>query len=322
MHANLHINAISRSQNRSTVKASAYRSGTKISRQSVVAKAAYRAGEKLKHEEENKTHDYTRKGNIIGNGMLVPAHAGEWAKDRESFWNAVENREKRKDALLAKEAVLTLPRNLSAEQQKQVVEGWAKENLVERRGLVVDYAIHAPDASDGEKNFHAHVLYYPRPIAANGEFANYKLTGYKTPNTVDGTKVLREFRFSYQDHLNKASASNDNNQIVFDLRSYREKGINRKPQPKMGPKVTYWERRGYRTRIGQEVKKVKHYNTLSGSYRRHIATYQKIGGSAHNRHAHFADHMREDVANTYYDIIYGDGTQGSFDRDNPDGYER
>ncbi len=113
----------------------------------------------------------------------------------------------------------------------RVVEDWANENLVKKRGLVVDYAIHAPDASDGDKNYHAHVLYYPRPIAENGEFAHYKLTGYKTPNTVDGRKALDEFRFSYQDHLNRVSAENDNNQIVFDLRSYKKRGINRIPQP-------------------------------------------------------------------------------------------
>ena len=324
MHANIHINAISRSQRKSAVGAAAYRSGSKInaSSRSIVAAAAYRSGEKIYDNKEHKTFDYTNKHNVVTSGMLTPAHAGDWAKNREQFWNKVEAREKRKDALLAKEAVLVLPRNLTPDQQKQVVEAWSIDNLVHKRGLVVDYAIHAPDASDGGINYHAHVLYYPRPIGEDGEFANYKLTGYKTPNTVDGTKALNAFRFSYQDHLNQASAQNDNNQIVFDLRSYRQKGIDRIPQKKKGQKVTHLEKRGYQTEIGKQVRGIKHINHLKAGHRKHINTYQKIGGSIHNRNAHLIDGIRDDIANRYYDVMYGDGSPGSFDKDNTHDYER
>jgi len=289
----------------------------------VVAAAAYRAGEKLEDKGAYKTFDYTRKHHVEAQGMLTPAHAGEWTKDRQTYWNAVEAREKRKDALLAKEAVLVLPRNLSEEQRKEVVEGWANENLVKQRGLVVDYAIHAPDASDGGKNYHAHVLYYPRPIAENGEFDKYKLTGFKTPNTVDGTKPLKQFRYSYQEHLNKASQANDNNQIVWDLRSYKDRGIDRIPQPKKGRKVTALEKRGYQTQRGKEVTKVKMINDAKKGYRKHVATYQKMNGSTHTtKHAGTAQSIRNDVANRYYDVMYGDGSENSFYRNNSDGYER
>lgn len=310
MHANIHLNAISRSKGRSAVGASAYRSGTAVSSRSVVAAAAYRAGEKLQDKGADKTFDYTRKHHVEASGMLAPAHAKDWARDRQSYWNAVEDREKRKDALLAKEAVLVLPRNLSKEQRKEVVEGWANENLVEQRGLVVDYAIHAPDASDGDKNYHAHVLYYPRPIAENGEFDNYKLTGYKTPNTVDGTKTLKQFRFSYEQHLNRASSANDNNQIVWDLRSYKDRGIDRIPQPKRGRKVTYLEKRGYSTEWGKEVKKVKMINDSKDRAKRHVATYQQMSGNTYTgKNAGVALSIRNDITNRYYDVMYGDGTE-------------
>ncbi|MEM6359639.1 MAG: MobA/MobL family protein [Bacteroidota bacterium] len=323
MHANIHINAISRSKGRSAVGASAYRSGKAVTARSVVAAAAYRAGERLKDEQAEKTFDYTRKHHVEASSMLAPAHAKDWARDRETYWNAVEGFEKRKDALLAKEAVLVLPRNLSQEQRKQVVEGWANENLVEKRGLVVDYAIHAPDASDGDKNYHAHVLYYPRPIAENGEFDSYKLTGYKTANTVDGTKTLKQFRFSYQDHLNKASAENDNNQIVWDLRSYRERGINRKPQPKKGQKVTHLEKRGYRTEWNKEIEKVKSVNNAKSSYRKHVATYRQMGTNTHTKQGDgLVTSIRNDVANRYYDVMYGDGTENSFYHRNSNEHER
>lgn len=323
MHANIHLNAISRSKGRSAVGASAYRSGSSVTSRSVVAAAAYRAGEKLQDAQAEKTFDYTRKNHVEAQGMLTPEHAKDWAKNRESYWNAVEAREKRKDALLAKEAVLVLPRNLSEEQRKEVVEGWATDNLVKQRGLVVDYAIHAPDASDGDKNYHAHVLYYPRPITEDGEFSNYKLTGYKTKNTVDGVKTLKQFRFSYQEHLNQASSANENNQVVFDLRSYKEKGIDKIPQPKRGQKVTYLEKRGYKTERNKEVEKVKTINQAKKSYRKHVATYQQMNGSTHTtRHAGLAQSVRNDVANRYFDVMYGDGTENSFYKDNLDDYGR
>ena len=55
--------------------------------------------------------------------------------------------------------------------------------------------------------------------------------------------------------MNKASAENDNEQIIFDLRSYIDRGIDREPQQKIGPKVTYLEKRGYQTQWKTEVEK-------------------------------------------------------------------
>ena len=316
MHANIHLNAISRSGGKTAVGAAAYRSGRTLQRRSVVGAAAYRAGESLQdHRQGEKmvTHDFTRKQNVEASAMLTPSHAPEWAKDREQFWNAVEAKEKRKDALLAKEAVLVLPRDLSTDQQKQVVENWAKKNLVEKRGLVVDYAIHNPQASDGGRNPHAHVLYYPRPIEENGEWGK-KLTGYKTPNTVDGTKVLKEFRQSYEDELNAvSSAANDNRQKVYDLRSYRERGIDKRPQPKIGWKANALQKKGIETDRVKAVKKTMAMNAAQAGRRKHIQTTRMIGSKV-NRHSGLTDQAREDLSNTYYDVMYGDGSEGSFER--------
>lgn len=319
MHANIHINAISRSKGRHAVASTAYRSGSKVSargmagEKSAVAAAAYRSGEKLHDQKEGKNFDYTRKGenHVTHTGMLTPKNAPEWASDREKYWNAVEAKEKRKDSLLAKEAVLVLPRNLSTDQHKQVVEGWARDNLVEKRGLVADYAIHVPDASDGGKNPHAHIMYYPRPFDEKGEWAHYKLTGYNTPNTVDGTKVLKGFRQSYEDHLNEQAPANENSQKVFDLRSYKKRGINKTPQPKIGPKVKYMDQRGFIMEHHKKVERVKAMNRAQEGRRNHVQTFSQIG-SGNGRHSGLTEEARADVANRYYDVMYGDGTEGSF----------
>lgn len=295
MHANLHISAITRGAGRNAAAASAYRSGS-----SVVACAAYRASEKLHDETYQKTHDYTKKHNVLHAEIVTPEGAPQWMKDREKLWNGVEAGEKRKDAQLAKEVVLVLPRNLDHEQHKEVVRGWISDNIT-RRGLVADFAIHEPDASDGGKNPHAHVMFTLRPVEGDG--FGKKLTGYKDGG-LDGKEVLAEMRSSYEHHLNVAAASNDNNQIVFDLRSYKEKGIDRIPQPKIGAKVTYLEKRGYLTEWGKTCRKQTHANN-NKAYIKYLGSRHLIGDGGRNS-SNFLESIRADVAETYYDVMYGE----------------
>jgi ATP-dependent exoDNAse (exonuclease V) alpha subunit len=293
MHANLHITTIRRSTGRSAVAASAYRSA--------VACAAYRAGEQMQDDRYNKTHDYSRKENVLHSEIIAPEGAPEWMTNRQSLWNGVEAGEKRKDAQLAKEIILTLPRNLDLDQQKEVVRGFARESIVDKYNLVADYAIHSPDASDGGKNPHAHIMFTLRPVEGDG--FGKKLTGY-LDGGLDGKQALQDWRFDYEKHLNKASENADS-EIRFDLRSLREKGIDREPQPKIGPKVNYLEKRGYQTEWGKEVRRAAHRNHARDGYRRHTASYQLIGGGS-SHHAYVVESIRADVAQKYYEVMYGE----------------
>src|SRR5476651_2729663 len=83
---------------------------------SAVACASYRSAEILHDERYEKTHDYTRKKDVIFNEILLPENAKEWMKEREKLWNGVESSEKRKDAQLAREVQFSLPRELSNEE--------------------------------------------------------------------------------------------------------------------------------------------------------------------------------------------------------------
>ena len=88
-------------------------SGTVISRaqgRSAVACAAYRSGSKLHDEYYNKTYDYTKKEDVVFTQILTPDNAPEHFKDRQNLWNVVEKGEKRKDAQLAREFTISLPR--------------------------------------------------------------------------------------------------------------------------------------------------------------------------------------------------------------------
>lgn len=313
MHAQLHMSAISRKGGRSAVAASAYRSG-----QSVVACAAYRAGDRIKDERYEKTHDYSKKHHVIHAEIIAPQHAPDWMKERGSLWNGVERHEKRKDAQLAKEALLILPRNLSHQQQKEVVESFIKDSLTSR-GLVADYAIHEPDASDGGKNPHAHILFTLRPV--EGDSFGKKLTGYKDGG-LDGKEFLQELKFCYTEHLNRVSSTNDNNAPVFDLRSNKDRGIDRLPQPKIGAKANALEKQGYRTERMRKAKKVEQINKAKQAHRRHVKSYQLIGGGS-SQPAYVAESIRADLARKYYEAIYGkDIAHGDYSNSQSNWYDR
>ena len=243
MHANVHISKISRSKGRSAVGAAAYRSA--------VACAAYRSGEKLEDKRYEKTYDYTNKENVLHSEIITPEHAPEWMKDRQKLWNGVEAKERRKDALLAKEALLVLPRDMTHEEHLEVTRSFIRDTMTSR-DLVADFAIHSSDASDGLKNPHAHVMFTMRPV--EGDSFGKKLTGMKD-GLLDSKQFLQEVRQSYEDNLNEVSSRNGEDAFVYDLRSNKAKGIDREPQPKIGPKVTALEKRGYKTEWGAKCAK-------------------------------------------------------------------
>ena len=83
---------------------------------SAVAAAAYRAGEKLTNGFDGETHDYTHKGGVVHTEILLPGHAPADFSDRAVLWNAVEKIEKAKNAQLAREIEIALPRELTREQ--------------------------------------------------------------------------------------------------------------------------------------------------------------------------------------------------------------
>ena len=104
---------ISRSGGRSTIGAASYRSG-----KCATSAAAYRAGAELKDERTGVVYDYTRKRGVLGAEVMLPAGAPAWMADRGQLWNAVEKAEKRADAQLARDYILTLPHELDAGQRR------------------------------------------------------------------------------------------------------------------------------------------------------------------------------------------------------------
>ena len=145
-------------------------SGTVVSRsqgRSSVAAAAYRSGTELHDERLDKTYDYTKKQDIAFTEILLPKNAPEGLRDRNTLWNTVENSEKRKDAQLAREFNMALPRELTLEQQIELSRAFVIKEFVEK-GMCVDLCIHNDKMKDGQLQPHAHVMLTMREVTENG----------------------------------------------------------------------------------------------------------------------------------------------------------
>ena len=89
---------------------------------SAVAAAAYRAAEELHDQRLGRAHDFTNKAGVVHSEILLPDGAPARLLDRATLWNEVEAGEKRKDAQLAREIEIALPRELSQPRRS----GWRR----------------------------------------------------------------------------------------------------------------------------------------------------------------------------------------------------
>lgn len=200
---------ISRSQGRSSVAASAYRSA-----------------EKLMDERTGLTHDFTRKSDVVDNAVLLPENAPEWMGDREKLWNAVEQVEKRKDAQLARDINVALPRELSPEQNWALLTSFVQTEFVDR-GMVADVVFHRGHQG-GEDQPHGHVMLTLRDVTPEGFGQKHRAWNDR--------QLLNDWREHWADHCNRALARQGYD-VRIDHRTLAAQGINLEPQSKIGPKA-------------------------------------------------------------------------------------
>ena len=220
---------------------------------------AYRAGEKLTNERDGITHDYTAKQGVEHAEIVLPEGVNaDWARDRSTLWNAAEFAEKRKDARVAREFEVALPHELSAEERLEAAREMAQE-LADRYGAAVDFAIHAPHEASDVRNHHAHLLMTTRQVTEGGlgdktylERENKWLLAHDLPTT---DMQLRDLRQRWEGIANErlAMAGLD---IRIDHRSHMERGLEIAPTEHMGVHASQMERRGLdvsRSRLDEDA---------------------------------------------------------------------
>ncbi len=108
---------------------------------SAVAAAAYRSATLLRDARADQRHDFTAKTGVVHSEILLPAGAPGALSDRAALWNAVEAREVRKDAQLAREVEFALPREM-AQATRSRWRGTSSPGASCARGMIADLNVH------------------------------------------------------------------------------------------------------------------------------------------------------------------------------------
>lgn len=246
---------------------------------SAVASAAYISGEKIKNEWDGVTHDYTKKQGVISKEIFLPDHAPEEYKDRKTLWNSVELFEKNSNAQLARNFIISLPKELSIEENKKMIEEYIQTNFV-KEGMIVDLAIH-DESREGNQNIHAHIMTIVRPINEDGTWGQKSKKEYildekgeKVLNKNGKTKTrkveltswndkgnVEKWRENFSDLCNEYLAKNNIEKRV-DHRSFKRQGIKQIPTIHLGASASAMERKGIRTEKGDINREIKKQNEL------------------------------------------------------------
>lgn len=246
---------------------------------SAVASAAYISGEKIKNEWDGVTHDYTKKQGVISKEIYLPDHAPEKYKDRKTLWNSVELFEKNSNAQLARNFIISLPKELSIEENKKMIEEYIQKNFV-KEGMIVDLAIH-DESREGNQNIHAHIMTIVRPINEDGTWGQKSKKEYildekgeKILNKNGKPKTRKVELTTWNDKGNvekwRENFSNLCNKYLeragaekrVDHRSFKRQGIKQIPTIHLGASASAMERKGIRTEKGDINREIKKQNEL------------------------------------------------------------
>ena len=246
---------------------------------SAVDAAAYRHAAKMMNEREGRSVSYESKGNVEHSEVMLPEAAPAWVVNKlegktpdqqsEVLWNAVEKFEKRKDAQLARETVIALPIELTAEQNIELARDFAA-SLTER-GQIADWAFHNEPG-----NPHVHIMTTLRPLVENG-FGNKRLPvldeAGKPMTYSDGKRTrgvytlfngekedLKHERALWQDLTNAHLLKHGHSQTI-DHRSFADRGIELVPTKHEGSDVKDMVARGKDSTRAIEIQQITEENT-------------------------------------------------------------
>jgi ATP-dependent exoDNAse (exonuclease V) alpha subunit len=229
---------------------------------SAASAVAYRAGERIRDERTGRTYDHSERQDVMHKEIVLPSRfAGEemaWARDRAGLWNAAESAETRKNARVAREYLVALPVELSPPQRLGLVRGFSQE-LSNRYGFAVDFAIHAPRDFPGSdpRNFHAHLLATTREVTVEGlgakttlDMSDRRRRELGLPPAINELLHVRErWAAITNEALQEAHIASR-----VDHRSLETQGIDREPRPQIPRAAFEMERHGYRSVVADRMR--------------------------------------------------------------------
>ena len=237
---------------------------SRSSGRTATASIAYRAGVEIKDDRTGKTHDYTRRGGVLGTQLHTPNNI---PISRAELWNLAETTETRKNSRTAREIVVNLPHELPPADRSALVNDFAK-GLADKYGVAVDVALHSPDKEGDNRNYHAHIMLTTRKLErlesgrialtdkAQLEMSNTQLKDKGLPSAKDELKAIRkQWADMTNERLERAEID-----ARIDHRSHADRGLKQLPTKKLGWEATALERKGIRTETGDYNRAVKAFN--------------------------------------------------------------
>lgn len=229
---------------------------------SAVACSAYRSGQSLFSERDGLTKNYKERDIQPESYILSPKNAPDWTKNRESLWNEVEMKEKQHNAQLSREVIMSLPTQLSNEEQTNLTLDFCKENFSDE-GMVADINIHR----DKNHNPHAHIMLTLRPFNEDGTWGNKrKKENGKSIHLTDWNKkeTMIKWRKDLADKINHMFKEKGLEDYVSH-ESYAKQGLDKMPKIRLSRESYQYEERTKENakQQGKEYQPVTHYGKLN-----------------------------------------------------------
>lgn len=221
--------------------------------------------------------DYIAREGKYGRGVkgheleyLAHGNIPEWASEKPmDFWDAADTYE-RANGRVYSEIQVALPRELSRSERTEAIRELIQEELGDRHAYTV--AIHNSKAMDGGDQPHAHIMFSIRELdgVKRSRELFFRRANDKNPEKGGARKSrdwskdsrendrINEIRVSWERIANGALEQAGREERI-DRRTLKEQGIDREPEPKMGPKVTQRLKRGEETEKGGKVVELRDY---------------------------------------------------------------
>lgn len=233
-----------------------------------MAACAYYDGEQKYSEYDHQwKYPHSQPERVVLHEVMLPPNAPPEYADSERLWNAVDAAEKKVNAQTARRLMIALPRELTYEQNAELIRSYCDQEFVSK-GMICDLYFH--DAGDG--NPHVHLLLTLRAMDEQGHWLPKAKTVYvldengnriknkdgkwrrQTIETVDWNdhKYGEIWRHNWEVIQNDALERAGSDARV-DMRSLERQGItDRVPQQHLGPAAAAMERKGIETDKGNE----------------------------------------------------------------------
>jgi hypothetical protein len=226
------------------------------------AAAAYRAGERIRDERTGALYNHSKREDVLHKEIFLPSKVDgpdprmQWARDRSTLWNAAEKAEQRSNSRVAREFMVSLPPELTAEQRVALARAFSRE-IADRYSVAVDLAIHAPRPQGDPRNFHAHLLATTREVTPEGLGPKAGLDmDLKARNELGVFPFRQEYktlRARWAELANEALRG-ANVEARIDHRSLAAQGVDREPRPQLPWAAVVAERRGERSEVAEHIR--------------------------------------------------------------------